>query len=115
MSESSDTFARFCAGHSPIRDDARFSEGTVFGEWRLTAYIGRGGNGEVYCAENTVAGLPAAVKVLFRTEENAHERFRQEAKLLSLLQSDAFPRFYSFGEANGSLYLAMEQIGRAHV
>ena len=108
MSESSDTFARFCAGHSPIRDDARFSEGTVFGEWRLTAYIGRGGNGEVYCAENTVAGLPAAVKVLFRTEENAHERFRQEAKLLSLLQSDAFPRFYSFGEANGSLYLAME-------
>ncbi|MBR4172171.1 MAG: SUMF1/EgtB/PvdO family nonheme iron enzyme [Kiritimatiellae bacterium] len=108
MPEPADTIAKLCAEHPSIQDTGRFAEGTVFGEWWLTAYIGRGGNGEVYCAENTVSGVSAAVKVLFRTEESARERFRQEAKLLSRLQSDAFPRFYSFGETNGSLYLAME-------
>ena len=43
-----------------------------------------------------------------RDEPRAKERFVREAKLLSELKSKSFPQFYSYGEANGCAYLAME-------
>jgi serine/threonine protein kinase len=46
--------------------------------------------------------------VLVRDEPRAKERFTREAKLLSELKSKSFPQFYSYGEANGCPYLAME-------
>lgn len=101
-------FERRCASLSPVEDAGSFSPGTVFGDWRVTAFIGRGGNGEVYCAEHTVLGMSAAVKILVRSEDRAKARFVREAKILAQLKSSAFPRFYAFGEANGTLYLAME-------
>ena len=104
----SDSIAALCAAHEPVVSCGRFAPGAVFGDWRLTAFIGRGGNGEVYCAEHTSLGTPAAVKVLVREEERAKARFTREAKLLSSLKSDAFPHFYAYGEANGTAYLAME-------
>ena len=104
----SDSIATLCVAHAPVDPAARFPAGTVFGDWRLTAFIGRGGTGEVYCAEHVTLGTPAAVKVLVREEERAKSRFTREAKLLSSLKSTAFPRFYAYGEANGTAYLAME-------
>ena len=104
----SDSIAALCAAHEPVVSCGRFAPGAVFGDWRLTAFIGRGGNGEVYCAEHTSLGTPAAVKVLVREEERAKARFTREAKLLSSLKSAAFPHFYAYGEANGTAYLAME-------
>ena len=103
-----DDLAAFCAAHAPIPANDKFPPGTTFGDWRLTAFIGRGGNGEVYCAEHATLGTPAAVKVLFRDDERAKARFAREAKLLANLKSDAFPRFFAYGEANGHPYLAME-------
>ena len=103
-----DDLAAFCAAHTPVSTNDHFPSGTVFGDWRLTAFIGRGGNGEVYCAEHTSLGTPAAVKVLMREDERAKARFAREAKLLANLKSDAFPRFLAYGEANGHPYLAME-------
>ena len=103
-----DSLAELCANHAPVPTDGRFPSGTVFGDWRLTAFIGRGGNGEVYCAEHANLGTPAAVKVLMREDERAKVRFTREAKLLSDLKSEAFPRFLAYGEANGRPYLAME-------
>ena len=100
--------AACCAAHKPMATDGCFAAGTVFGDWRLTAFIGRGGNGEVYCAEHVALGSPAAVKVLMREDERAKVRFVREAKLLAKLNSDAFPRFFAYGEANGHSYLAME-------
>ncbi|MBQ3290371.1 MAG: serine/threonine protein kinase, partial [Kiritimatiellae bacterium] len=82
--------------------------GTAFGDWRVTAFIGRGGNGEVYCAEHVTLGTPAAVKVLVRDEERARVRFAREAKMLSELKSTSFPKFFADGEANGWPYIAME-------
>ena len=108
MSPNSDPLAALCAAHGPIDSTGRFPPGTIFGDWRVTAFIGRGGNGEVYCAEHTALGTPAAVKVLIREDERAKARFLREAKLLAVLKSDAFPRFFAYGEANGHLYLAME-------
>ena len=100
--------AALCAAHGPVNSAGHFPPGTIFGDWRLTAFIGRGGNGEVYCAEHVTLGTSAAVKVLIREEERAKARFIREAKLLSSLKSTAFPRFYAYGDANGHPYLAME-------
>ena len=99
-----DSITAMCAAHAPVQNGGRFQAGTVFGDWRVTAFIGRGGNGEVYCAEHVTLGTPAAVKVLIRKEERAKERFLREAKLLAKMKSDAFPRFLAYGET----YLAME-------
>ncbi len=103
-----DSLTAMCAAHAPIPANGHFPSGTTFGDWRLTAFIGRGGNGEVYCAEHASLGTPAAVKVLMREDERAKARFAREAKLLANLKSDAFPRFFAYGEANGHPYLAME-------
>ena len=40
-----------------------FPAGTVFGDWRITAFIAKGGTAEVYCAVHAVLGTAAAVKV----------------------------------------------------
>jgi len=106
--EPVDPLAALCTAHGPVNSVGHFPIGTIFGDWRLTAFIGRGGNGEVYCAEHVTLGTSAAVKVLVREEERAKARFIREAKLLSTLKSDAFPRFFAYGEANGHSYLAME-------
>ena len=104
----SNQIAELCAAHGPIVSACRFASGAIFGDWRLTAFIGRGGNGEVYCAEHIALGSSAALKVLVRDEPHAKERFTREAKLLSQLRSKSFPQFYSYGEANGCPYLTME-------
>ena len=108
MCETVDTIAAMCESHSPVTSDARFPVGAIVGDWRLTAFIGRGGSGEVYCAEHVQLGTSAAVKVLVRNEARAKERFVREAKLLSQLRSASFPHFYSYGEANGVAFFAME-------
>lgn len=103
-----DSISAMCAAHGPVASACRFAAGTIFGDWRLTAFVGRGGSGEVYCAEHISLGTSAALKVLVRDEPRAKERFVREAKLLSELKSASFPQFYSYGEANGCLYLTME-------
>ncbi|MBQ3341856.1 MAG: protein kinase [Kiritimatiellae bacterium] len=97
---AADSLESLCAAHAPVADGGRFAAGTVFGDWRVTAFIGRGGNGEVYCAEHVTLGTSAAVKVLVREEDRAKERFEREAKLLAQMKSKAFPRFFAYGEAN---------------
>ena len=102
-----------------------FAAGTLFGDWRLTAFISRGGPAEVYAAEHVTLGTPAAVKILLGTDpgkmgtdpiphvekerfERKKLRFEQEARLLAELKSPHFPSFYAFGEAHGHAYLAEE-------
>jgi len=96
------------SAHERMPTGASFLEGTVFGNWRVTAFIGKGGSGEVYRAVHVSLGTPAAVKVLVRDEPRARERFVREARLLSELKSASFPQFYEYGEANGYAYLVME-------
>ena len=95
-----DSLAEHCANHAPVPTNGHFPAGTVFGDWRVTAFIGRGGNGEVYCAEHVALGTPAAVKVLMRNDERAKERFAREAKMLAKMKSKSFPRFFAYGETN---------------
>lgn len=108
MDDEIDKVELMCAKHASVDTHSRFSDGAVFGDWRVTAFIARGGSGEVYCAEHVRLGTPAAVKVLVREDGRAKKRFVHEAKLLAELKSPAFPRFFAFGEAYGTAYLAME-------
>ena len=86
-----------------------FAAGTAFGDWRLTAFIAKGGTAEVYCAEHVVLGTPAAVKVLSEPLTDSRKaRFLREAKLLAELKSSAFPSFLGYGETNGRPYIAEE-------
>ena len=86
-----------------------FAAGTLFGDWRLTAFIAKGGAAEVYCAEHVVLGTPAAIKVLSEPLTDSRKaRFLREAKLLAELKSSAFPAFHGYGEANGRPYIAEE-------
>ena len=103
-----DSLEARCAAHAPVAEKGSFAVGTVFGDWRLTAFIGSGGNGEVYCSEHVTLGTSAAVKVLVREDERAKARFAREARLLSELKSASFPQFLGSGKANGCPYLVME-------
>ena len=86
-----------------------FAAGTVFGDWRITAFIAKGGTAEVYCAEHAVLGTSAAVKVLSEPLTDSRKaRFLREAKLLAELKSPSFPAFHGYGEANGRPYIAEE-------
>ena len=86
-----------------------FAAGTLFGDWRITAFIAKGGTAEVYCAEHIVLGTPSAVKVLSEPLTDSRKaRFLREAKLLAELKSSAFPAFHGYGEANGRPYIAEE-------
>ncbi len=108
MSDVIDPVIAQCARHGHLASKGRFADGTVFGDWRLTAFIGRGGSGEVYCAEHLWLGTSAAVKILVKDDESAKARFEREAKLLSQLRSSAFPQFYAYGKTGDVPYIAME-------
>jgi len=108
MSLGVDEIEDILSAHERMPTGASFQDGAVFGNWSVTAFLGKGGSGEVYRAVHVSLGTSAAVKVLVRDEPRARERFVREAKLLSELKSASFPQFFEYGEANGSFYLVME-------
>lgn len=108
MSLGVDEIGGILSSHAQVPTGASFKDGETFGNWRVTAFIGKGGNGEVYRAVHVSLGTSAALKVLVRDEPRARERFLREAKLLSELKSASFPQFLEYGEANGRFYLVME-------
>ena len=108
MSLGVDEIEGALSAHGRMPTGASFQDGETFGNWRVTAFIGKGGNGEVYRAVHVAIGTSAAVKVLVRNEPRVRERFAREAKLLSELKSASFPQFLEYGEANGRAYLVME-------
>ena len=104
-----DTLDGFLVGHEPIPSDASLAIGTVISNWRIVAFLGRGGSGEVYRAVHGAnPHQEAAVKILVRSDGSRLERFRREADMLSELKCRALPRIYGFGEVDGKPYMAME-------
>ena len=108
MSLGVDEIEGILSAHERMPTGASFQDGAVFGNWRVTAFIGKGGSGEVYRAVHVSLGTSAALKVLVRNESRDRERFVREARLLSELKSASFPQFFEYGEANGFFYLVME-------
>jgi len=89
--------------------------GSVLSErYRLDAYIGGGGMGEVYRGEHVMMKKTVAVKVL-RSEvadrEKLVERFRREAQAAGNLDHPNICSATDFGRADdGSFYLVMEYV-----
>ena len=107
----SDGLDEFLAHHPPIASGASVKDGETIGRWRISAFIGKGGSGEVYRAENLDDGLVAAVKIF--TGESAGERFAHELEILKTLPSGPFPALYDSGLADGHRFIAMELLESA--
>lgn len=105
----------FLAAHRPLNDGATWKAGDAVKSWRVTAFLGRGGSGEVYRVEQVGTGRAAALKVLClkadASEERratARSRFLREADFLVRNDSPFFPKAFAVGEAEGRPYVVME-------
>ena len=108
-SSSPDVVDDFLRGHSSIPDEGTFSTGTAFGDWLITAFVAKGGNGEVYRVANQVSGQVGALKVLVEeSDASKRERFLRESKLLGQLRGPHFPRLFASGEIEGHPYFVIE-------
>lgn len=94
--------------HKAIPSGASFSDGIMLGEWRIAAFLGKGGSGEVYQVEHVRTGVIAAAKILMQDDALARERFRREVKILERNDCSSFPRYFVDGEIDGRPYLIVE-------
>ena len=97
---------------------AEVAEGTVVdGRYRIKNRIGSGGMADVYCADDSQLGREVALKVLHRRFARDHEfveRFRREASAAAGLQHPNVVSVFDRGEYDGTYYIAMECLPRAH-
>ncbi len=85
---------------------------TMIGSYRVVRSLGSGGTGRVYLGEHPVIGSKVAIKVLLPEIAGSREtveRFIQEARTSSQIESPHIPRYYDFGRTAGGLpYAVME-------
>ena len=81
-----------------------------FGPFILDRMIGRGGMGAVYRATHEKTGQVVAVKALLLPLEQERERFEAEISTLRLLRHENIVKLYGFGQEDGVLYYAMENV-----
>ena len=98
----------YLAAHRPIPSEASFADGELLGEWRIVAFLGKGGSAEVYQVENVRTGALAAAKILMRDDAVAKERFRREVAILAKNDCPSFPRHFADGDVDGRPYLIVE-------
>lgn len=76
-------------------------EGQKVGSYRLLTFLGHGGMGAVYSAINEETQGLCAVKVLgtrFAQDEEAHRRFRDEAKAAAAVNDPGLVKVFDFGK-----------------
>ena len=105
----------FLVNHAPIEVRELFHNGDSFDDWRITAFLGRGGSGEVYRVVNSRNAMAAALKVFVRKQNGnnasdgvARKRFEKEMRFLSDVKYVSFPRFISQGDKDGRPWYVME-------
>ena len=104
-----DTFDAWLAGRvSQEEDDRLLTDGTVLSEYRVVAFLGRGGCGEVYSARHEKLGSMVAVKILRKDTPSMRLRFEREAQILAKKRYREFPQFIAYGEYQGRPYLIEE-------
>ncbi|WP_394825902.1 protein kinase domain-containing protein [Pendulispora albinea] len=110
--------------HPTLRSASRpmerqLADGVVFnGRYQIGKLLGRGGMGEVYCAEDRTFQRRVAVKVVrvdTSSESGDHEqakrRLLNEARVVSALKHPHIVEIYDAGECDGLPYLALELCG----
>ncbi len=85
----------------------------IFNNFELVELIGEGGMGSVFKAYDHTLGRMVALKVLRRemsAREDERAKLEQEARITASVNHPHVVRVYSFGEADGQFYLAMELV-----
>ncbi len=101
---------------STSRDGGRADSGetpSMIGDFRLLAPLGEGGMGRVFRAEQVSLGRTVALKLIRpdrAASPSARARFRREAEALARVQHPNLVTIHAVGEADGYLYLAMEEV-----
>lgn len=104
----SDEFSDWLANRADDTPVPMLSDGTAVGEFIIVGFLGRGGSGEVYRVEHRLLKVPAALKILHRSDEIGKARFAREAEILFKHPCPGFPRFFAYGEMEGRPYLVTE-------
>ncbi len=114
-----------CGGAIDVTDELPFaqiycphcSEGLrarkVFNNFEVVELIGQGGMGSVFKAYDHTLERMVALKVLRRemsASEEERAKLEQEARVTASVNHPHVVRVYSFGEADGQFYLAMELV-----
>ncbi len=115
MPSDTTELANFLSAHAPVFAKPTFADGAQIGAWRVVAFLGRGGAGEVYRVENTTSHQMAALKIHVARDgatEDARavdvRHFMREAAFLAENHFPFFPRFFEAGEWDGRVFFVME-------
>ena len=87
--------------------------GTSIAHYHIAEFLGKGGMGEVYAAEDTRLGRRVALKVLSRElamDADRRERFEREARAVAALNHPNIVTIYSVEEAGGVPFLTLELV-----
>ncbi len=81
------------------------------GRYTLRRWLGAGGMGAVYEAEDPSLARPVAIKLLHgAVEEEARRRMEREAKALAKLSHPNVVQIYEIGRSEGRTFIAMELV-----
>jgi serine/threonine protein kinase len=85
----------------------------MFGHYKITRLLGRGGMGEVYRAEDTKKGRTVALKILaeqYWQDETFRTRFQRESRAAAVLQEPHVIPIHDWGEIDGHPYIDMRLV-----
>ena len=88
-------------------------DGLVAGRYKIVEELGRGANGVVYRADDSVLGRHVALKELplqLSNDDFVVPRFRQEARVLAKLNHPNIVQVYDFIEHGGRMWMAIELV-----
>ena len=105
--------ARFLDTPVWLTPAAPLASGTCLGPYVIEAWVGAGGMGEVYRAQDMRLGRTVAIKVLrpgIADDPDHRRRFEHEARAASALNHPNICTIYDVGDQDGLSFIAMEWI-----
>ena len=94
-------------------EDRAIECGERIGHYEVVSFIGSGGMGEVYLANDLILKRKVAIKILSLAQaqnERGLRRFEQEARAASALNHPNILTIYEFGDLDGLHFIASEYI-----
>ncbi len=99
----------FLRNHAAIDISCTIDCGSVIGKWRVVAFIGKGGNGEVYRVVDDATGGVGALKISLGVGLSSN-RVLREIEFLKVYGGGCFPYLYESGEYDSKPYFVMEYL-----
>jgi serine/threonine protein kinase len=96
-----------------LAQQVRSMVGRQLGPYQILALLGKGGMGEVYCAEDARLGRKIALKLLpeqFTQDAERVRRFEREARAASATSHPNIITIYEIGQDNDCYFIATEYV-----